>query len=323
MADRESVFGNPEVQRVLRQNFIPLAMNDWYLRRQQDEAGEFFRRIADQGPRKGQGGTTRQGRYAFTASGILLGYNNNRSVERILTMLREALAEWGTLSDAERRPKLPATTGETDKRFVRTAPQGGAIVKVHTRILEKKGDLLQRCSAADATTGGGTRGVGAAIDHLWIKPEEYAALLPTDERPVALPAEMVFRIARWHLTDNTRGEPPFWDLPDVREAAITLAKQPDGTVRMSGTFHMETPDGTRGFRGRLVGTLQGTRSALTKWEAVVLGDHWGAGPYTPGARPGKSPLGFAFSLVAKPTPADLLPPQAAHWSDGYWRANQR
>ena len=40
-----------------------------YQRRRQDAEGEFFRKVADQGPRKGKGGATRQGIYCFTASG--------------------------------------------------------------------------------------------------------------------------------------------------------------------------------------------------------------------------------------------------------------
>ena len=42
MADREFVFSQPEVQRVIREKFIPLAMDDWYLRRQSDANGKFF-----------------------------------------------------------------------------------------------------------------------------------------------------------------------------------------------------------------------------------------------------------------------------------------
>ncbi|MCP4848869.1 MAG: hypothetical protein GY899_13080, partial [Verrucomicrobiaceae bacterium] len=75
-----SSFSNPDIINTIRENFIPATDNDWYNRRRQDAAGKFFRSVAAQGPRKGNG--TRQGHYILTASGKLLGYNNNRSLER-------------------------------------------------------------------------------------------------------------------------------------------------------------------------------------------------------------------------------------------------
>ena len=131
MADREFVFGNPEVQKLIIEKFVPLAMDDFYLRRQDDTAGRFFRRVADQGPRKGKGGATRQGRYAFTASGTLLGYNNNRGPERILAMLRDALAKFEALSAEEDRARVSdGEKWERDKRFARNPPKNGAVIKV-------------------------------------------------------------------------------------------------------------------------------------------------------------------------------------------------
>jgi hypothetical protein len=124
------------------------------------------------------------------------------------------------------------------------------------------------------------------------------------------------------LTDSTRGEPPFWDKKDVKEASMTLTRQKDGSVRLAGIIRLETADGSRGFQGKLLGALKCSGGKLVAWDAVVLGDHWGEGPYTRGARPGKTPLGFAFSLVADPKPADRIAPQASHSLDGYWRADQ-
>ena len=40
MADREFVFSNPAIQKLIREKFVPLAMDDWYLRRQNDEHGK-------------------------------------------------------------------------------------------------------------------------------------------------------------------------------------------------------------------------------------------------------------------------------------------
>ena len=62
--------------RLASKEFIPVSGDDWYQRRRNDSEGEFFRKVADQGPRKGKGGGTRQGIYCFTASGKLLAYKN-------------------------------------------------------------------------------------------------------------------------------------------------------------------------------------------------------------------------------------------------------
>ena len=54
-----------------QEQFVPVTADDWYQRRRQDAEGKFFRQVADQGPRKGQGGSTRQGIYVLTADGEL------------------------------------------------------------------------------------------------------------------------------------------------------------------------------------------------------------------------------------------------------------
>ena len=57
-------------------DYVPVAGDDWYQRRREDAEGRFFRQVADQGPRRGAGGSTRQGIYCLTADGQLLAYKN-------------------------------------------------------------------------------------------------------------------------------------------------------------------------------------------------------------------------------------------------------
>jgi hypothetical protein len=48
---------------------------------------------------------------------------------------------------------------------------------------------------------------------------------------------------------------------------------------------------------------------------AVLGEHWGESRYTPGARPGRTPLGIFLELAGE-RPADRVPPQGARdWDD--------
>ena len=165
MADRLLVFANPEVQKLLKEEFIPVAANDWYQRRRQDTEGEFFRKVADQGPRKSG---TRQGHYVLTAGGKLLGYNNNRGPERRLAMMREALKKWGELPKGERSAKV-GEAGKPDGQFYRALPKGAQVVKVYTRALEKKGERMEALPADEI-------GSQAAVDHLWFQKEEVAEL---------------------------------------------------------------------------------------------------------------------------------------------------
>src|SRR6476646_3918767 len=90
--------------RLAGKEFIPVSGDDWYQRRRQDAEGEFFRKVADQGPRKGQGGSTRQGMYIFTPSGKLLTYRNHSDPDVMRGELQKALKAWKQLPDDERRP---------------------------------------------------------------------------------------------------------------------------------------------------------------------------------------------------------------------------
>ena len=54
-----------------------------------------------------------------------------------------------------------------------------------------------------------------------------------------LPESLKRRIARFHLIDNTRGEPMFWDVADIRKLDLRLegGKLTDGiTYCVSGPF---------------------------------------------------------------------------------------
>jgi hypothetical protein len=330
VADREFVFGNEEVQKLINERFIPLAMDDFYLRRQEDAAGKFFRKVANQGPRKGEGGATRQGRYVFTADGVLLGYNNNRSPERMIAMLNETLTKFENVAISEKTEPSEATG---DDRYSRVPPEAGAVVRVFTRVLESRADGgggLQRCPAdtADAESYR-HNGFGAAVDHLWIQKDEIVALENSltehaqSGEAIAIPAPLLARILRFHLADNTRGEPPHWDKSEIRtmDWKCTPAEK-SGQLGVAGNVHLETADGSRGFEGQALGHIIIKDGKIEVFNIDVLGEFWGEGHYTRGARPGRNPIGFVFSLVSAPSPGSSIPPQGARWLQGYYQADR-
>ena len=332
MAGRALAFSDPEILRLARDEYVPVAGDDWYQRRREDDEGRFFRSVADQGPRRGAGGSTRQGIYCLTASGKLLAYKNAQDAGVMRDVLRQGLAKWRQLPAAERRPgahQYPAL-GKPDERYVRTPPPGGLIVNVYTRILDHDGkDGL--CRGTCSFSGGDQ----AARDHLWLTKADWQTLTRAASRTgqqFPMPRPLADRLLRFHLVDNTRGEPDFWRPGDVRKAELSWtveeATPASLRLRLDGSALLATdadPDrAKRGYDVRLLGYLHYDRSqgVVDCFDLLAVGDHWGVSTYTPGARPGRKPLGVALELRRGKGPADLLPPQAARELPAYLGARR-
>jgi hypothetical protein len=327
VAGRALAFADAEIIRMATEDYVPVAGDDWYQRRRDDAEGEFFRRVAAQGPRKGEGGSTRQGIYCLTADGHLLAYKNaGQDPEAMRQALRQGLREWGRLPEGRRRPGAVAVedAGPADPRYARRPPTGGLVVRVYTRILDR--DRGELCRGTCQTPGGEK----AARDHLWLTNEESKALAPSD--PVrggvsALPPAVADRILRFHLTDNTRGEPPMWRREDIRslQMALTVEEVTPAVVqlRLDGSALLATDadasKAARGFDVRLAGQIRYDRAkkVIDRFDVVAVGEHWGQGPFTGGARAGRQPLGVAFELASGDSAADLVPPQAARDINAY------
>jgi hypothetical protein len=329
---RALTFADAAVIKMAREDFVPVAGDDWYQRRRQDDEGKFFRGIADQGPRKGEGGSTRQGIYMFTASGKLLGYRNHHDPSVMRDELSKALTRFRQLPASERRPNAVKIDepAKIDPTYHREPPKGGLVVTVFTRILDREegGDYrVGTCSFR-----GGDK---AARDHLWLTAEECASLVAGtskvgEARP--LPERLAYRIARFHLVDNTRGEPDSWRREDLRkyDVKLTLAAD-DGQERkylLEGTALLasdrDPAKAERGYEVRLLGYLHyhPGRQAISRFDVVALGEHWGQGRFTRGARPGRTPLGIAFELARGDRGADRVAPQGARVLQGYMHAEK-
>ena len=323
-----SAFADADIIRMATEDFVPVTADDWYQRRRQDAEGEFFRKMASQGPRKGEGGGTRQGIYALTADGELLSFKNaGQNPEVTRDELKRALARFKRLPESRRAPKAVEVgdAGKTDPRYTRTPPPDGLIVRVHTRILDKVGDEF--CKGACKTTGGDA----AARDFLWLTQGEVRSLAPAKTDPgftYDMPKAIADRIVRFHLVDNTRGEPPFWARQQVRRAKLSLTVEnvtPDGIeLRLDGGALLATDadlsKADRGYEVRLRGELRylPKKQTLDRFDVAAVGEHWGEGTFTRGARPGRSILGVAFGPIAGDKGADRVPPQAAREVNAYF-----
>ena len=166
------------VQEILRESFVSVTGDDWYRRRQNDAVGRFFRGVADQGPRKGEGGSTRQGLYCLTAGGRLLAYRNVRDAARVRSLLEEALEVWRALPEEERAAREPEAIdrpSEVDPRHDRSVPEGALVVRVHAREMDlgPEGRLRR---------GAPRRGLPnrPSLDHLWLTGEDRRSLVVED-----------------------------------------------------------------------------------------------------------------------------------------------
>lgn len=305
MADRLLVFANAEVKKLLKEEFVTVAADDWYQRRRKDKVGEFFAKVVDQSPRKGV--HTKQGHYIFTATGKLLGFNNNRGPEKRLAMIKDALSEWDKLPKGVRKVDIPEH-GKNDQGFYRELPKGGQIVKVYTRCLEERSGRLQKL--ADNKIGN-----LSAVDHLWLQHLEVRQLgnlIVSGGGPISNAVSL--RIAKFHLRDNTRGEPRDWKTNEVKEWSLKV----DGQGKVSGNFLIGSADGQMGYQGKIEGMILVDKGRLAKFDLLVLGKHWGNSRYTQGARPGKAPMGQVFRLSDGKRARDRIPPQGIRRAPGYW-----
>ena len=300
MLDRASTFADPDIVNLLKTRFVPVAIDQAYQRRQQDTEGEFYRKIAGQGPRNNFKGTT-QGFYIATSTGKLLLYNNNRNPERVRRLMGEKLAEFQKLGAVDRQGEAIQAT-RTDARYNPKPPAGGLVVRVRAKVLDGYEPSTDRWRRIFQTA--------MSRDNLWISKAEHAALVRGE-----IPASLQQRIAIFHLVDNTRGEPPFWNEKELKESSMSLK---DG--RLTGSVHLQTGRGDRGYEAHLNGVVEVKGGKVVRLDAVVLGDFWGQGPYTGGAPKGRFPLAISFTLADGTDIADQIPPQASRgWVRGYIR----
>ncbi|MGI9468692.1 MAG: hypothetical protein ACR2OA_16360 [Rubripirellula sp.] len=299
-----STFAQPEIVELLKTKFVPVAVDQACQRRQKDAEGVLYRRIAGQGPRSDFQNTT-QGFYIASPAGKLLLYNNNRDPQKLLRLMRESLREYGLGTFSFDRDQVQAeidasANGEQDARYTLHPPEGGLVVRVHAKVLDGYKTPASKDAAVFQTA--------ISRDNLWITPEEKGELIAG-----RVPAKLQRRIARFHLVDNTRGEPPMWKVGEIKSVDLEIDKG-----KFVGSVHLQTDDGSRGYQADLRGQIKVVGDDITAFELVALGKFFGEGTYTRNAPAGKFSLAVAFQLADGTDVADAVAPQGARgWLDGY------
>ncbi|MEX0819421.1 MAG: hypothetical protein WD070_07500 [Pirellulaceae bacterium] len=298
MLDRASTFADPDIVDMLKTRFIPVAIDQAFQRRQQDTEGEFYRKIAGQGPRNNFDSTT-QGFYIATASGDLLLYNNNRDPAKLRRLMNQKLTEFDSRA-ASTSSAAEIQVEKRDPRYNISPPEGGLVLRVRAKVLggyEPTADRWQRIFQS-----------ALSRDNLWISASEHKALVRGE-----LPDSLQRRIARFHLVDNARGEPPMWKQEEIRKLDMTL-----NSGQVNGDVHLETGRGDRGYDAGLKGFVEVKDDTVVRFDMVAFGECWGEGPFTRGAPQGKFPLAISFTLADGTDVADRIPPQGSRgWLRGY------
>jgi hypothetical protein len=289
--DRASTFADPAIVSMLHAEFVPVAIDQAYQRRQKDTEGDFYRKIAGQSPRNNFQSTT-QGFYIATADGELLLYNNNRDPAKLRRLMRQKLKEFAARVSANSTAE-ELYAEELDPRYNVRPPEGGLVVRVRSKVLGGYEPTEDRWRQIFQNA--------LSRDNLWVTRSEHRALVQGD-----FPLSLQRRIARFHLVDNTRGEPPMWKKDEIRKLDVKL----DGDA-LSGEAHLGTGRGDRGFEAELKGHIAVKDGAVCRFDIVVLGDFWGEGRFTRNAPQGRFPLAISFTLADGTDVADRIPPQGS------------
>ena len=297
MLDRESTFADPDIIQLLQNELVPVAIDQAYQRRQKDAEGDFYRKIAGKGPRgDGSNGGTTQGLYIAAPDGTYLGYSNHRSPERIKQLIRKGLS--GTASGNTSLIEQ----GKKDLRYSPIPPTGGLTVRVQAKVLGGYPATEDQWKKIFQTS--------LSRDNLWLTALEHQAILKG-----TIPNRVQRRIARFHLVDNTRGEPPMWKEDEIEKIEMEIK---NGVL--TGFARLKTGNGSRGYDCQFYGVVESEDGQMTRFDIVAKGDFWGNGPYTKGAPKGKFPLGISFRLADGSDVADGIPPQGSRgWIQGYLR----
>ena len=292
--DRVSAFNNPEVIRMLQNDFIPAAVDGGMTRRRKDPEGEFYLKFA-----------FTQARYVAAADGTSLAKKTWVPSPHLNRWMKDALARFKKLPDASKRPVVDA--GELAKSTRPMAPPGGLVLTEISRLI--KGQEV--ASAANAQCAR-----LPAYDRVWLTHAEWRELLPKgNTKSFEVDKHLVRKLARFHTVDIIGTQRAPWPESSVRDCHLAgeVIRSEGGTVdvRLTGSILIEgsskpapnlgPDDGEVKLDLRLAGVLRydKVRDEITQFDLVAHG------PYLKGGRPAK--FGFHFRLSGAEAADNVAP----------------
>jgi hypothetical protein len=298
----------------LAAQFVPAA--DEVYRMQNLETGtdpecRLFQKFAELGHYR-RPGSSRQGTYCVSPSGVLLGSVNSNDPKRIAALLEQSLAKWRTLARQDRLlPGDPRKALDEIKRPERYYPEGGLVLNVTSRDMPRE-------KGKPKPTGRNWREFAWNEDFAWFTRAEARQFLPPGAKVGAkqdLPVPLLNRIACAHLIDNVRGQTSPFEESQVKKARLcTLVTAVDGTVvslRLEGETRTAMEGRyEHGLDMRLLGraTFDLSTGRFRTFELVAVGSRWGRTQLN-GRRndTDAAPIGILFTLAAD-SPCERVAP---------------
>ena len=114
---------------MLKQDFVPVAFDQWFTRKQKDAEGRFYRNILKDSPRNDPNVTT-QGFFLASPSGELIAFSNHRSPDRIRDVMQKALAKKVSMT------AKPLVMNKPDAYFHPALPRSARVAQVNSKILD-------------------------------------------------------------------------------------------------------------------------------------------------------------------------------------------
>lgn len=243
-----------------------------------------------------------QGHYAVTPSGELLASSSMGDPKAFALILEEALEKWEALPRENRLlpeapdPKAADAWRDAEKLY----PEDGLALRVISRDLKRM------------------RWPDWNQDYSWFRKEEARAFVPTEIKSGArhdVPANLVERLARFHLIDNVYGlNYTVFPKEAVEQARLTVTVEKIEGARVSLRLEGETRADTEvpetiGFAPKLLGkaTWDTEQESFVAFELVAVGMRWGLGNCNLRTDPTPAAMGIVFTLAGD-SPAERLPP---------------
>lgn len=280
----------------MQNEFIPVAIDQDYHRRQKDSEGVFYRKIVSgRRGKKYESGNT-QGLYICTAAGEFLAYSNHRFPEVALRFIKDGLKKYQPSSVTP--VKASKNTSKWNPHL--RPPKGGLVIRTNSKVLGgyKKTDNRERAIYQSAISR----------DNLWTTKEEHEALAKG-----VLMDPLKERLCRFHLVDATRGSASFWRQEDFSKMELTLK---DGVI--TGTISVENKSRGWGHTADILGYVESKNGKVTRFDIIAKGLYWGGGRYSKNPPPGKYPFGTSFTLADGSQLSDKIPPEGTKgWPPKY------
>ncbi len=316
---RRTIWANDDVIELSKQ-FVAATDEVWRLQNGDDPECKYFREFAEQGHYRGEG-STRQGTYICTPSGILLGSMNSHNADSVLKMMQVALKKYELL---EPKQRLLAADAKIlpDHRWESSYQPDGLDLTMIAR------DIPESCNPKDSAE------VAWNQDRIWFSKDETQKILRGDieniQRGDKLELAPVFvaRLARFSVIDTVRGQTSYFGEDEVAgstvHATVTAIRDNRVHLRLQGQTVAESPTSRgralpHGMHTKLLGTAiyDRGRGQFSSFELVAIGERQGRTVLNGRHRQSdKSDVGFVVRLT--PRDAPLIAPTFLFAYDADW-----